>query len=614
MKIKLSLGNKFLIPTLSLIILSVSLVAVTSYVFSRRMLSGMVEDQVKQMADLTNTRVSAYLKDRKADATSWSRLKLFQAAVLDSFIGKSSRGPAGEELGKIKEDYKYFATIGVANQAGEVVASSDGNQTSNISIADREYFKRSLKGDVYVSEVVVSKSTGGNIFVISAPVKEKDQVTGVLFCAVDLGVFSSLFIDPLKVGRNGYAYVFQKDGLILAHPDKSIIMKARSNDLTPGLGVASNAGGLVNFSERGESRTAFLQRNEALDWTLAIVADNGELLAPLKHLAAICLGIAALAALLAVGLILGIVRSIVKSIDRIAGKLTEGADEVASFSRRASLTSEELSESASYQASALEESASSLEEMASMTRQNADNAGQAEKLVEESMKDFGEAEGAVTGLAAAMREISQASTDTQKIVKTIDEIAFQTNLLALNAAVEAARAGEAGAGFAVVADEVRNLAVRAADAARNTAQLIEGTVSRVQGGTSYVDRASSAFAKVKNVSENIGRLVSQISSACEEQAQGIQQVSKAVSGIDDLTQRNAAGAQESASISVQMSGRAGQMNGVVRELMILVGGKRSAENRNGDGDLPSPEPRDTPSVKGLRVVSVHSGERRAFPE
>ncbi len=177
----------------------------------------------------------------------------------------------------------------------------------------------------------------------------------------------------------------------------------------------------------------------------------------------------------------------------------------------------------------------------------------------------------MTQLTDSMQDISKASEETSKIIKTIDEIAFQTNLLALNAAVEAARAGEAGAGFAVVADEVRNLAMRAADAARNTADLIEGTIKQIKDGSDLVAKTNEAFTEVAERSSKVGELVAEISAASKEQAHGIDQVNNTVTEMDKLTQQNAANAEESASASEEMNSQAGHMKTFVRDLVTLVG-------------------------------------------
>jgi methyl-accepting chemotaxis protein len=197
-------------------------------------------------------------------------------------------------------------------------------------------------------------------------------------------------------------------------------------------------------------------------------------------------------------------------------------------------------------------------------------------------------------LTHSMEEISKASEETSKIIKTIDEIAFQTNLLALNAAVEAARAGEAGAGFAVVADEVRNLAMRAAEAARNTADLIEGTVKKVKDGGDLVATTNEAFAEVAQSAAKVGELVGEIAAASNEQAQGIGQVNTAVAEMDKVVQQNAANAEESASASEEMSAQAEQMKGYVEELVALVGSSKNGAKDNRQ-----------PRLKTLKSFSKH---------
>ena len=267
-----------------------------------------------------------------------------------------------------------------------------------------------------------------------------------------------------------------------------------------------------------------------------------------------------------------IAKSIIKVLTIISNNLGEGAGQVASASGQISDSSQSLAEGASEQASSIEETSASIEEMSSMTKQNADNASQADTLMRETNSVVKSANQAMVNLTDAMENISSSSEETQKIVKTIDEIAFQTNLLALNAAVEAARAGEAGAGFAVVAEEVRNLAMRSADAAKNTAELIDDTVKKITEGSEMVNSTNDAFQGVTTNSIKVGELIDEISAASKEQAEGVSQVNSAISEMDKVTQQNAATAEESASASEEMTAQAENLKCMVGELQGLVGG------------------------------------------
>ncbi len=264
---------------------------------------------------------------------------------------------------------------------------------------------------------------------------------------------------------------------------------------------------------------------------------------------------------------------VIRPVNRLVASLSESADQVASASTEISSASQSLAEGATEQAAGLEETSASMEEMSSMTAENADNARQAKHISSEALKLINNAHGSMSSLTASMQDISEASEETAKIVKTIDEIAFQTNLLALNAAVEAARAGEAGAGFAVVANEVRNLATRAAEAARNTANLIEATVVKIKNGHALVRRAGEEFQLVETSSVQVSEYVGNIASASEEQFQGIKQVNKALQEMDKVVQLNAASAEQSASASQELHAQAEEMRHHTEELAAMVSGR-----------------------------------------
>jgi len=270
--------------------------------------------------------------------------------------------------------------------------------------------------------------------------------------------------------------------------------------------------------------------------------------------------------------------SIVRPVRRVVAGLTGSADQVAASAAELSSASQALAEGASEQAAGIEETSSSIEELSSMTKQNADNAKMADSLMAETTHVVREANETMQVLTRSMGEISSASEATAKIVKTIDEIAFQTNLLALNAAVEAARAGEAGAGFAVVADEVRNLALRAAEAAKNTAALIEDTVEKIKNGTQIVARSNEAFGKVAAGAQKVGELIGEIAAASGEQSQGIAQINTAIAEMDRIVQRNAGSAEESAAAAEEMTSQSEMLHGFVVELAALVEGGKGLDS------------------------------------
>lgn len=289
--------------------------------------------------------------------------------------------------------------------------------------------------------------------------------------------------------------------------------------------------------------------------------------------------VAGITSALVLGIIIGfiIIRGVNKALNQIANTLGEGSEQVTSASSQVSSSSQSLAQGASEQAASLEETSSSLEEMSSMTKKNADTAQQASVLSGEAKQAASKGNLAMAKMSTAINEIQKSASETAKVLKVIDEIAFQTNLLALNAAVEAARAGEAGKGFAVVAEEVRNLAMRSAEAAKNTAAMIEESVQNSRNGVNIAAEVSQVLQEITTGSEKVNTLIGEIAAASNEQAQGIGQVNTAVAQMDKVTQQNAANAEESAAASEEMSSQAEQMNGVVRELLQLVGGATKAE-------------------------------------
>ncbi|MCE5335711.1 MAG: methyl-accepting chemotaxis protein [Desulfobacteraceae bacterium] len=372
----------------------------------------------------------------------------------------------------------------------------------------------------------------------------------------------------IRMGTSGFIYFIRPDGTLAGHPrleNKTLPDQAVSKQ------IVSKKDGEIFYVEAGVEKVAFFKYFAPWDWIVVIEALPGEVMNVRGILQAGV--IVALACGIVICLIaVFFVRSITRPMKKVMDLLNLEAEEVASASNQVSSASENLAEGATRQAAAIEETSSSLEEMSSMTAQNAQNSTQAHQLMSDADRITEKARDSMSLLIGSMDETSRASEQTQKIVKTIDEIAFQTNLLALNAAVEAARAGEAGAGFAVVADEVRNLALRAADAAKNTASLIDGTVHRIQDGVEIVHRANEEFAGVAEIVKKSVEFVKEIAAASQEQAQGISQINTAVSEVDKLIQSNAATTEQSAGVASEMNTLAQRMKLNMDALAAIVDG------------------------------------------
>ncbi len=278
------------------------------------------------------------------------------------------------------------------------------------------------------------------------------------------------------------------------------------------------------------------------------------------------------AMILGLSLAIILTRGITKPINFVAEALNENAAQVASASEQLSATSQQLAEGSSEQAASIEETSSTLEEASSMIQQNSENTKQAAVLAGQAKASADKGNAEMRDMMESMEEIKKSSDQIAKIIKVIDDIAFQTNILALNAAVEAARAGDAGMGFAVVAEEVRNLAQRSAQAAKDTAAIIERNIDMSEQGVSISKMVAESLGEITLQSKKVNELMDEIAAASQEQTQGMMQINKAIAQMEKVTQQNAANAEESASASEELSAQAVSMKDVVGQLIKLVKG------------------------------------------
>ena len=582
---KIGLTGKIVLGGMTAALVPVICVMVLATTKSSNNIEALYKDQVAVtstgLADMVQMTLSQDSNMLKELLTSD---KLLETAAR---VARDGTGDSAEQIEGLqrrlartqKQVGQNYEVIMLADAAGTIYADSDNGSYRGVQIGERGYFKEAKSGKTSVGDVILSRKTGEPVAPLAAPVlSDKGELLGVLGVVLKVDYLIEK-VAGVKLGDTGYAYIVDKTGTVIIHPNKDLILKT---NITTCQGMENirekmlrGESGVEYYSFKGEDKVGGYAPVPIAGWSVAATQPLKEMKAPIqamKREIALLSGLL-IAGILALVLVFGRRMSapIVKAVEGIS----EASEQVASAAMQLSSASGQLAEGAAEQAASLEETSSALEEMASMTQQNADNARQCRCVMEEADAIIGAVHQHMNGMEQAMAKISGSSEETVKIIRTIDEIAFQTNLLALNAAVEAARAGEAGAGFAVVADEVRNLALRAADAAKTTNALIENTIKAVREGTELNKLTREAFDKNVTISKKAGELVGEIAVASQEQAQGIQQISTAMDEMDKVTQQTSANAEESASVSEELSSQASHMRIFVVGLETVVGARQN---------------------------------------
>jgi methyl-accepting chemotaxis protein len=596
---KLSFSGKIIgLIVVAVSVVSLSIFGMTYYVVSKEF-DAQSQKEVLTAAD----GVQAVLENLKEKALGVAYLTATRADVASALANKDSAFL--QEFGASVMKNNQFGIVTFTGKDGTVVARGHSQETGD-NVLVHMNIKKALAGEpsVGVEEGNVIKFS----LLAGYPVRKDNEIIGSVTVGTDLSSDFS-FVDEMKKRFGIECTIFHHDTRV----STTIV-----NNGTRAVGTKmDNPKVIETVLQQGSN---FLNRNMILGkdyntgyWPikdadgkisgmLFVGKDRDANNRAFRGMIWLLLGLTSIIGALMVAFGFFVARSITNPVKGAAHVLSESFNQIASASSQVSSASQQLAEGASEQASAIEETSSSLEEMSSMTRQNSENAQQASSMMSQDVRVSNRSiTDKMTLMEEAVNASVKASEESAKIIKTIDEIAFQTNLLALNAAVEAARAGETGAGFAVVAEEVRNLAMRSAEAAKNTEALIADSTSKIQQASALFVQINDELSSNRHIAKKVTELIGEIAAASEEQVQGIEQINKAIHEMDKVVQQNAANAEESASASEEMDAQALKMKHVVSELATLVGG-----NSNGC----DPAAGGTGTIGRKMITMIHKKKER----
>jgi methyl-accepting chemotaxis protein len=439
---KWGLKNKFLFPMIGLLVVGLGVSSVVSYLKARDTLQAAIMGEVGMIVDSTSEIMRSWIQDRKLDVKNWSRLEFSKSAVAPS-SGIEARNTASQLLQEVKRDYQYYENLCIAKPDGLVIAASDPKLIDKVNVAQRSYFQKAMKGKHAISEVIHSAVTSRPVFAIASPIEANGRVQGVVFGVVDLDAFSGKFIDPVQIGENGYAYIYDQRGLVIAHPkDKALILELNMNDLSFGERMVAMDSGTIEYEWKGIVKTVIFKKDEQLGWTVAAGAANGDLLGPVRSLGLVNLSVALVVTVAAVVVILLLVNTTTKPLRHAVDRFKDIAQGEGDLTHRLKVTSsDELGEMATWFNTFLQNlqnlvkdiaaNAASLSnssaELASVSQQMSSDAEDALEKSNTVAASAEETSSSVNSVAAAMEEaatnLNMVASATDQMTGNIAEIA-----------------------------------------------------------------------------------------------------------------------------------------------------------------------------------------------
>lgn len=487
---KLSIKAKFLIPMLALIILGLGVQASISFTKSKTGFKALIEGQIFQTKEAAVSTMNAWINDRKLDIDTWSHEKIFSSGLKESFIGKAARKTASGKLASLKEKYGYYEDINLANEKGELIASSNPGLVGKINIQNRGYFKTAMQGTLNISKVLKSKSTGHPVIIAAAPIVEKDGPKGILMSVISLNAFADQFINSIKIGDDGFAFLMDTQGMILAYPDKSKIYKLDLSEFEFGKEMISKKEGMVLYDFEGhEDIIAVFHTFEHLGCILSVTAHKDELFVPVTEMGHINLMVS-IAVFLAAALILWLITaSIVKPIGNVEKGLKDAARGEGDLTKRLDVKSrDEVGSLAKWFNFFVEKLQGII----------LDIAGHSEKL---------------TGSSAQLLDISrQMSEGADKMSQKSDAVAAAAEEMSANMVSVAASVEESSTNINMVSSAAEEMTATINEIAKNTQKTKDTsnqTVSRTRKAADNIDRLKQAAQQISQVVDTINDISEQ---------------------------------------------------------------------------------------------------------
>ena len=621
---KLSIKYKFLIPILGLLIIGMGVLATVSYTKSKKALQSVISEQIMQVKESTAKLMVSWTNDRKLDVKTWSHDETYQTSLENSFVGKSARKAASQKLTNLVTEYGYYENIAIADgKDGFLIASTDTALIGKINVSDRDYFKAAMKGNVVMGKVVKSKATGLPVITFAAPIVNKKSISGALLAVVSLDAFTKQFISPVKIGKEGYAYLTDIKGMVLAYPDQEQIYKLDLSKFDFGKKMLAQKNGIIEFSFKGIEKVTVFEVLEQFGCLLAVNASTRELYAPVSSMGktnAVVTAVIIVVAVLITWLVTGSVTSpinkvvdglkdaaegegdltkrlddkskdevgslarwfnifvkklqgIIADISGNSDQLNASAEKLLNLSKLMSGGANQMLEKSNTVATATEEMSANMSSVAAAAEQSSMNINMVSSAAEEMTSTINEiakntektrssSNQAVEKTKEASVNINQLSKDAQEIgrvMETINDISEQTNLLALNATIEAARAGNAGKGFAVVAGEIKALAMQTAEATLEIKERIAG----IQGST---HNTVSTIEDIITEINEVNQMIDAVAAAVEEQSVTTKEIStnvnQAASGIQEVTDN----VSQSSTVAHEISKDISEVNKAAEEM------------------------------------------------